>query len=317
MKTNLVKTLFGTALATACACAMAVPVQAGTLWNYSWDSFKDGSGDLTQNGGTGGHGVGLKSNFEMFGMAYVEDLVNDTVTFAFNSNIHLDGWKYNGVQNGTIAWGDLFLNLNPDKTFEQVKGTSDLLAIRFSSKNDSGVTGGETGIFSGVTTKNVTSTNSGYSSYNQYNKYVTDKKGTVELIDGMTLAESQAYLGTHGHSVINTYQEKLGNITLLDVAQLSTLGLDFSAQAAKDGLGTVLGTQTFGFSFARSLLPQGELSWIAHVLAECANDTMGMMGTFADNTPVEPEAVPEPASLLGLTLGAAALVGAKRRQQTA
>ncbi|TVQ60354.1 MAG: PEP-CTERM sorting domain-containing protein [Spirulina sp. DLM2.Bin59] len=341
MTLTALKTLVATGTVTLCAAALLPFAAQAQTWNYSLDSFSDGTGGLIRDGinynsngrvttGTAAHGVGLFSQYEHFGMAYTA--TNDTVTFAFNSNHALTGWAESRAADGNIGWGDFFLNLDSSLSFEQAKAQGKVLGIRFAGTNDSGVAAGETGIFSGITTMNVTQTNAGWSSYSQYNNYVNSQivkvngqtvgTGQVQLIDGMTVTEAQNYLGAHGHSVIKTYDQKVGDITLLDYAQLSAMDLDFGSQAP----GQTMGTQTFGFSFARSLLPGGELNWMAHVMAECANDTMGTGGTFAavstpsnPGTPGNPDkteaATPEPGTIIGSIAALMSMMGYKKRQQ--
>jgi len=337
MTFTTLKTLVAASTVTLCAAALLPFAAQAQTWNYSLDSFSDGTGGLVRDGikynangqvTTGGaaHGVGLFSQYEHFGMAYSANA--DTVTFAFNSNLALNGW-YDGVAaDKNIGWGDMFLNLDKSLSFEQAKTQGKVLGIRFAGTNDSGVAG--TGIFSGVTSMSVTGTNNGWGSYSAYNNYVNSKTvkvnnqavgtGAVELIDGMTAAQGQTYLGAHGHSVIKT-GEKVGDINLLDYAQLSAMGLNFGSQAA----GQTMGTQTFGFSFARSLLPGGDLNWVAHVMAECSNDTIGTSGTFAaiptppPGTPGSPGktegSTPEPGTIIGSIAALMSMMGYKKRQQ--
>lgn len=271
--------VLGTA-ATALVCVAAASPAHAFTWNYHTDSFADGTGGLSG----GGHGVGLTSQYEMFGSAYSYDQATGKVYFAFNSNIPLLGQSHSGAADGNIGWGDLFINLDPTKTFSQVQGTSSLLGIRFAASNDSGIAGSATGVYQGVTAKNVTGSNFGWSSYSSYNNYVASKSGTVELIDGMTAAEAQTYLGSHGRGVIDSAQQKLGEISSLSGSQLATLGLNFGSPAG----------QVFGFSFDRSLLPKEQFGFIYHVMAECSNDTMGGIG--------EMESTPEPSTFAGLAV---------------
>ena len=107
-----------------------------------------------------------------------------------------------------------------------------------------------------------------------------------------------------GNSTLNIIESgtKIGDIDLLDQGQLSNLGLDF-------GHFNAAGDYTFGFSFDKSLLPEG--NYIAHLFAECANDGMAIEGDI--------KGVPEPSSMTGLAMLGATLVGSqlrKRRQQT-
>jgi hypothetical protein len=298
MKTFKLGLLTGACAIAACTAIAAAPQAAeAQAWNYGMDSSYDGTGPLFG----GGFGVGPTSHYEAFGMAYTAD--NDTVTFAFNANFGINGRSYAGAADGNIGWGDLFLNLDPDKNFTDSKAAGSVLGIRFAGTNDSGMS--ETGVFSNITTKNVTGQNSGWSSYNSYNNYVGSKtNGSVELIDGKSREDSEAYLGAHGQSVLNS-GTKVGDVSVLDNAALTNMGLNFGSGGS--------GSETFGFSFARSLLPGGDLNWVAHVMAECANDTVGMSGEFAAQTPPPggpggepPVGTPEPSVMLG---SAAALYG--------
>lgn len=306
------KLLAGTCAIAACTAIAAPQTAQAQTWNYGMDSAFDGTG-----GGLNGeaHGVGYQSKYEAFGMAYTAD--DETVTFAFNANFGLGGHYHSRAKDKNIGWGDFFLNLDPTKNFTKSQKAGTVLGIRFSANNDSKIGGNQTGIFKDITTAKVTGDNSGWSNYKRYNKYVNKKGGQVELIDGMTKKQGQQYLGKHGQNVLKS-GTKIGDISVLNNSQLANLGLDFGSQGG-------VGTDTFGFSFARSLLPGGKLNWLAHVMAECANDTLGMAGTFTaqvtppggggGGNPEEPVGTPEPSVMLG---SIAALYGAwqgKRRAQ--
>jgi hypothetical protein len=262
---------------------MAFTARAQSVdFSYGMDSFNDGHGLLFG----GGYGVGENSQFELFGMAYAES--EDEVFFAFTSNMPSQGVNYSGAADGHVGWGDLFINLNPSQGMDEAQGQDSLYGIRFSWTNDSGLDDmGDTlaGVYKKVTTGDVTAVNGGYSNYNTYQNQVTNKGGTVEYIDGMSNSQAKDYLGgaaLHGHSVI-TSGEKVGGIDMLTDSELAALGLDF---AGEGGFGdTGANTVTFGFKFARSLLPGGELNWVAHIIEECANDSMGMSGTFQAYNP--------------------------------
>jgi hypothetical protein len=89
---------------------------------------------------------------------------------------------------------------------------------------------------------------------------------------------------------------KIGDITLLNNSQLSSLGLNFGNFSAT-------GTSTYGFSFDKSLLKSGVFR--GHVFEECIND-----GTAID--------VPEPSVVALITAGAVSglfLVRRRRRKQ--
>lgn len=299
-------------LATCAAIAAPQAAQAQT-WNYGMDSSYDGTGPKFG----GGFGVGPLSHYEAFGMAYTAD--DETVTFAFNANFGINGRHYSGAADNNIGWGDFFLNLEPTQTFQAAKAAGNVLGIRFADSNDSEIGGSQTGVFRSISTTNVTQDNSGWSNYGGYKNYVNNQGGSVEHIDGMSAQGGQDYLGTHGQNVLSG-GTKIGDIAVLTGSALANLGLDFGSRGG-------VGTDTFGFSFARSLLPGGQLNWLAHVMAECSNDTLGMAGTFTaqitppggggGGNPEEPVGTPEPSVMLG---SIAALYGAwkgKRRTQQA
>ncbi|NEO82744.1 MAG: PEP-CTERM sorting domain-containing protein [Spirulina sp. SIO3F2] len=314
MLKGYLKLLTGACAIAACATVAAPKAAEAFTWTYGMDSAYDGTG-----GGLNGeaHGVGPQSKYEAFGMAFTAD--NDTVTFAFNANFGIGGHYSSGAHNNNITWGDFFLNLDPSKNFTDSKAAGSVLGIRFAEGNESNQSG--TGIFSDVTTTATAGSNNGWTSYGRYNRYVRNKGGSVELIDGMTRRQSQRYLGSHGQNSISG-GTKIGDISILNDSALANMGLDFASQGGA-------GVETFGFSFARSLLPGGSLDWVAHVMAECTNDTVGMTGEFAAQTPPpggnpgDPgnpgtppnEAVPEPFSMIGagLALGAGAVL--KKRQK--
>ncbi|NJL00798.1 MAG: PEP-CTERM sorting domain-containing protein [Spirulinaceae cyanobacterium SM2_1_0] len=312
-RTTFGKICVGTA-ALACAWAVAAPQAQAAGWNYSWDSFADGTGNRNQNGGDGRHSVGYQSDYEFFGMAVLEDLEADTITFAFNTNLNIDGWYSNGAQDKNIGIGDLFINLDPTKSFTEVEGTESLLAVRFAKSNDSGLSG--TGLFSNVVGSDVTNVNNGWQSYSDYQNYVNSKGGSFEYIDGLSNSAAMSYLGQHGESVVQAGSgTKLGDVNVTtDALTLGAMGLDFTGAASAAGLNSpALGTQTYAVSFARSLLPAGELNWMAHVMAECANDIMGTSGSFAAVPPAEEE-VPEPTALAALALLGVGMLGARKRR---
>jgi hypothetical protein len=323
MNTKIFNLIAVAGLAAASTSIMIPQAAQAFSWNYGMDSSYDGTGTLFNSGfGTGstsGHGVGLNSKFEAFGMAYTAD--ENTVTFAFNANFGINGQSYAYAQDKNIGWGDMFLNLDPSKSFTDSKSAGSVLGIRFAGSNDSGIANGATGIYSGISTMNVTQTNSGWKNYDDYNKYVNGKGGSVELIDGMSAAEAQGYLGSHGQNVMSS-GTKVGDITVLDKAALTGMGLDFGSQTGGYNQAEVL-----GFSFARSLLPGGDLNWVAHVMAECANDTVGMTGDFAAIPPAPPtnpgqppketESTPEPGTILGGIVAVTSIFKAKKHAKKA
>jgi hypothetical protein len=272
----------------------ASPSQAGTLsggWDYAIDSFTDGS-DFGV--------VGAKSNFEFYGIAV--KATADKVFVGINSNLSLSGYAHSKALNGSVAYGDLFFNFT-GLGLDDASGN--LFAIKFAEGNDSGVN--QLGVYSDVTGQNTAKSNLGYKHLTQH----TNDKNTKDPTMG-DLSNTDAYFqsGVNKDWKATTLIKTgtfLGGIDMLGETDLSALGLDF----------TPFGTQgkyTFGFSFDRNFLPDGD--YIAHVFAECLNDGMAIASTLPRvEIPVDPESVPEPGAVVGLlVLGGLAI--AQRRQQS-
>lgn len=283
------KTAFGTA-ATLCILAISgQQAQAGTLhngWNYSIDSFKDGTEANT---------IGDKSKFEFYGMAYKQ--TRDKVYFAINSNLSLDGYQHSNAQNGKISYGDLFLNFANPTNFNQANGK--LLGVRFDGTNDTRFNNAAPalGLYGNVKATSVTSKNSGYSSLQQHTNTVKNLKGSASYGD---LAADTSYFDSS--KAANTSMASGSFLGAIEkIADFSKLGLDFGHFSAK-------GTYTFGFSIDKKLLPNG--SFVASLFAECGNDGVALVGDLKD--------VPEPSMMAGFaTLGLLAATRLRRRQLSA
>jgi hypothetical protein len=297
-----IKTVLGTA---ATLCILALTGQqafAGTLhqgWNYSIDSFNDG---------TEGRIIGDKSKFEFYGMAYKQ--TQDKVYFAINSNLSTQGYSYNNVLNGKISYGDLMLNFKDPTSFNKANGS--LYGVRFDTTNDTFTTqttkkvNGKnvttttpdktsTGLYQNVTATSYTTKNSGYGTINSHTNAVAGYKGKADYGD---MAANTSYFDNTKAAPTN-----IGNGSFLgaieQISDFSGLGLDFAHFKTK-------GAYTFGFSIDKKYLPNG--TFVASLFAECGNDGMVLMGELTD--------VPEPSAmaglaLLGLTVAASR---AKRRQ---
>ena len=120
----------------------------------------------------------------------------------------------------------------------------------------------------------------------------------------MTIEEAKDYLGETGPNlnVIDTYETVVSNdVTFIN--DFSELGLDFANNLPHVGEDAY----TYGFSFDISNLPKGD--FIAHLMAECANDSVAIIGSL------DSQDVPEPAtaaSFVVLGLGLAM----RRRQRS-
>ncbi|MEM1308891.1 MAG: XDD3 family exosortase-dependent surface protein [Cyanobacteria bacterium P01_H01_bin.153] len=284
--------------AVVSTCVGLAPVQAEE-WTYTIDSFDDGS-DAGRRGS--------RSNYEFYGMALKETA--DKVFIAINSNLNLGGEYYRRAQDNYIHYGDLFFNFTGADLGDS---QGDLFAIKFDAGNDSGVN--EIGVYGNVVGMNTTAENSGFKSMKSHRNWANRKyrvngqrvRGTASMGD---LGHDE-YFQQGKRAVSNSIAsgDYLGSISLLDELQLADAGLDFGTVNAG-----VAGRHTIGFSFDRSLLPDGD--FIAHVFAECINDGLAMMGNLP--TVRIPDGggdveAPEPGLLAGVVLiGGLGLI--KRRQ---
>ena len=285
-------------LLAGCAVASTLvgiaPAQAQD-WNYTIDSFDDGS----QAGRRGEN-----SNFEFYGMALKETA--DKVYIALNSNLGLGGEYDKRAADKAIHYGDFFFNFTGSDLGDS---QGDLFAVKFDAGNDSGVS--EVGVYGNVVGMNVTKNNNGFSSMASHRNWA-NKAGTASMGE---LSHDDEYFQQGSRAVSNSIEsgDYLGGISLLDDEQLANAGLNFGA--VNSG---VAGRHTFGFSFDRNLLPDGD--FIAHVFAECINDGLAMMGNLP-TIPVpevddDTAATPEPGLLMGVALiGGLGLL--KRRQASA
>ncbi|MEM9212943.1 MAG: PEP-CTERM sorting domain-containing protein [Cyanobacteria bacterium P01_F01_bin.150] len=291
MKRSILPTVaISAGLITSFVTGLGQAAWAGTLhngWNYSIDSFNDG----TQAGR-----VGDTSAYEFYGMAMKK--TKDKVYFAVNSNLSIDGEASNGAKNGTIAFGDLFLNFGDSSSVSAENGN--LYGIRFSDANDSSEYGIGLGLYSDVTGVGLMRKNNGYSNLKSHRNKVNKKYGGHASFGDLNA--KTAYFNHNSGKKLNKSAYGYTNIKSGNflggvemVSNLSNLGLDFGHFGAR-------GTETIGFSVDRSVLP--DTSFIAHLFAECNNDGIVLAGDLAH--------VPEPSAMLSLALFGLAGAGYRR-----
>lgn len=277
----------------------AVPAPAATI-HHTIDSFSDGvSGSIVG---------GANSTFELYGMGYTQ--VDTTLFFGFNTNLPIGGDPNPIALNGSVAWGDLFLNFS-DQPFDDAIAAGDVYGIRFDAANDSYMP--TLGLYQVQATANVTVFNSGFLSLADYQQTVLEAGGTP----------SMGAIPMDGSYISNTElpQNVIADGTLLSdqvqfIEDFSTVGL-----GADFGFGSVLpeiGTYTYGFSVDASALPLDD--FIAHVFAECVNDALALRGTVmaASLTSSKTSATTVPEPVLGwplLVLGLAYGVKHPRKTQ--
>jgi hypothetical protein len=285
----------------------AAPAHAND-WDYSIDSFNDGQ----QGSSPSGPIVGANSAFEMYGLAL--KATADTVYVAINSNLGLAGYSSNRAEDGNIGYGDLFLNFTGSDKFAGAEGDSNLFGIRFAGTNGTDVA---TGVYSGVTSEDATAANAGFESLNQHKSQINARGGTPSFGDLDWTGTGNGYTQYFGPT--NQKRQfatsiasgtKIGDVEMLSEAQLADL--DFGQYGA-------VGDHTFGFSFDRSLLPEAGGDFVAHLVAECLNDGLAMIGHIPPVTRVDipdpSQEAPEPALASGLLLLGGLGVLKRRAQQ--
>ncbi len=261
-----VRSLFLTSIITTICSLSAIdkPAEAGTLyrgWNYAIDSFNDATARLWSGGPTDVGG----NIFEIFGLAIKDDVAAGKISVAINANLPKQGATVPYATGyGHTGWGDMFFH-----TSQGVFG------INFTTNNDSAAR--TTGVYKNVTAKSVALANDGWSTNRAYTNFVNSHGGRATMGD---LAQSASPFGNSTKSLIAS-GNKIGDIFAADFT-----GLDFGRFGAR-------GTQTFGFSFARSLLPTGD--FIASLFQECFNDAIALKGFLpAKPKPVPPPVLPKP-----------------------
>jgi len=276
MKCSKIAVVLGSATVLALGAMTTNQANAFELasgWTYSMDAIGDGSGGAV---------------YDIRSMAM--SVQQDKVFVALTGGLPLTGTSYNGALNRNIGWGDLFFNFS-GKAFNEAQG--DLFGVRFAAANDNPLA---VGVYSNVSTMSVAPQNHGYSSLQQYYNSGFERANSV----GEALSTKEAAIGYFGAGSIQNMigkGEKVGDIAMLSADVLSGAGLNF---------GSATGSYTFGFSFDKSLLPNG--SFVSNVFLECGNDGVALASGGS-------AAVPEPTTIAGTALGLAALGGFKRLKQ--
>ncbi|MFN6564090.1 MAG: XDD3 family exosortase-dependent surface protein [Nostoc sp. ChiSLP01] len=280
MKT--LKVLFTTtALSISLLSLSNQQANAGQLyngWNYSIDSFQDGSGG---------------SVFDIKGMAVKDS--GDKIYVALTGGMPLDGTidaddYWNPGHSVHIGWSDLFFNFS-GQDFQTASQSGQLFGVRFANYDNSLATG----VYQGVQAKSTTTQHGGYSNLKWYYDWGWGKNNT----QGTDLATTQDVYNYYYKSsaaqnptwdntpILNAIGSgtKVGNISMLNSQQLNTAGLNFANFSAS-------GQYTIGFSFDRALI--GEGNYVSNIFLECGNDGIALKGDL--------KSVPESAGTIGLLL---------------
>jgi hypothetical protein len=251
---------------------------AGKTWDYAIGSQTNGSGG---------------SVYQYQGIAVRQ--TNDKIFVAVNANMGMNG------SDAGITYGDLMFNFS-GKSLNEASAAGQLFGVRFAQTNsESGAA--TTGLYSNVTAKSVTHLNQGWGSMASYNSWANgggsqDGNSYGDLrADSSYFAQDSAALNS-----INT-GTRVGNITMLNAADLLAQGLNFSGAAGSVNAAFSQGSNTFGFSFDKTAGFSG--NFIASLFAECGND--GLV--------ISSEATPEPTTMAGMALAGAGMSFFKRRQK--
>jgi hypothetical protein len=301
---------------TLTAAGMAAAPAYANDWDYAIDSFNDGY-DMGA--------IGEDSIFEFYGMAVKSTA--DQVFVALSSNLPWQGDYTEGGGANHVGYGDLFLNFS-GKNFADAEADGDLFGVRFTSHNDTNEDL-SLGVYRNVTSEDLTGSNFGFKSiwdhastvyFGEDDKHDPRKDGMPSYGDlnwrGSGGGYTDYFGGVRAEETFATSiasGERIGDVQLLNASQLA--GLDFGQHGAS-------GDHTFGFSFDRSLLPEAGGDFIAHLVAECLNDGMALIGKLPKVTtrvevPDPVQEAPEPALASGLLLLGSLGVLKRRTQQKA
>jgi hypothetical protein len=293
--------MMGSTTIVLCSLALLAPhANAGVLhngWNYSIDAQYDGAGG---------------EPYDIGGFAFRE--TENDLYFALTGNMGIEGYdeSHPAVEDGNIGWGDLFLNFSGND-FQTATQNGEVLGIRFAGTNDSGVN--QVGLYSNITTGDVTDANWGQSSLKSYYQYhnaqntmgtdIATKKQAYSYLYGDAVAQNPTKSSTKIQNVIAS-GNFLGGLDLLTAANLTDAGLNFAHF-------NVPSAYTFGFKLSKSLLagilPDGISPFMAHVFLECGNDAVAL----ASSVNVPTQEVPEPTALLSLGLVGLAFLGQRKK----
>ena len=290
---------------TLTAAGMAAAPAYANDWDYAIDSFNDGY-DMGA--------IGEDSIFEFYGMAVKSTA--DQVFVALSSNLPWQGDYTEGGGANHVGYGDLFLNFS-GKNFADAEADGDLFGVRFTSHNDTNEDL-SLGVYKNVTSEDLTGSNFGFSSIRSHRNTVKDEGGSANFADLNWRGTGGGYTNYFGgvkeeqsFATSIASGERVGDVQLLSAAQLA--GLDFGQFGAQ-------GDHTFGFSFDRSLLPEAGGDFIAHLVAECLNDGMALIGklpkvTTRVDVPDPVQEAPEPGLASSLLLLGGLGVLKRRTQQ--
>jgi hypothetical protein len=227
------------------ALACCVDKGVDLPWTYQQDAVVDQTGS---------------TKLEIYGMAVKID--DGVMTVAINANMDASAATrsaHKKARDGYVGFSDMVFDFSGTK-----------YAVKFAEGTNSGVT--STGLYAGVTLKDVTLENYGYKSFKQYATY--SPRSNL----GALSTHNDYFSWDAKRSVPMSIKTgtKVGDITALSAAQLLTAGLDFSSNLDNAG-----GTYTFGFSFQMTAemiadVKKGDSDNLIYFFTECINDGMAI-----------------------------------------
>jgi hypothetical protein len=279
--------------------------EAGILrngWMYAIDPSDDGIGSVQLDDGSRRVQAGGTIN-EIFGLAIHEDLVNNRIWVAINSNMPVEGnitgpqivadtGTFN-VEGGVVAWGDLFFDFrDQERNYQQAHEQSDLYGVRFTTNSDNAADFGR-GVYENVSGIGVGHLNAGFNNLASYNSLVQNLNGQDSWMGA--LPWDSPYFGQYSQPFDSNLNNRMPNI--IGSGDLVSDDVIIHSQEELEAQGFSLqhffqqGSEVFGFSFVRPMGFVGD--FIATLLQECLNDGISLLGTFSNvNLVEEPPADP-------------------------
>ncbi|MGB3518561.1 MAG: XDD3 family exosortase-dependent surface protein [Elainellaceae cyanobacterium] len=279
--------------------AIASPADASILrdgWMYAIDAPDDSYASI--------NGVRTVGNtvYEIYGIAIHEDLENNRIWVALNSNLPVEGrpdteiffpgeTDNEDVPGGSVMWGDLFFDFNDQQGYQTAHTQRNLFGVRFLRNIDAvGVENISIGVYENVSGIDVGPDHSGFSNLAGYNSFVRSLGGQDTWMG--SLPWNSPYFGRYSQPLLASgvpmpniiaSGDRVGDVTMHTREELEAQGFDINNFFQE-------GEHIIGFSFDR---PPGFVGdFIATILHECLNDGVSLLGAFSD--PSEPEPEPEP-----------------------
>lgn len=264
-------------------------------WNYAFDAPDDSLALRPDNTRQAGGTI-----YEIEGLAFKDDVATDSIWFAISANLPLYGENTASqlcpvgdsrcypVTDSNIGWGDLILDFSGSGNLQTASNSSQLFAIRFAPRNDSGAP--SLGVYQNVQLTSVVGENAGYPTLANNNNMLGSLTGGQRATSMGDLLWNDSYFAPYTSAVAfdNTAAHmpnvigsgnKIGEVTLLGRSDLIAAGLDpqfFQTSTS----------EIFGFRIPKALLPAGE--FIATLLTECINDGIALVSQLVNTPPPPP-----------------------------